>query len=54
MHRSGTSLLGSLLTVLGIPLPGHLIEGDSNNPQGCYEWADITDLQENLLIELGH
>jgi GT2 family glycosyltransferase len=54
MHRSGTSLLGSLLPELGIPMPGPLIEGDPHNPEGYYERADITDLQENLLIELGH
>jgi GT2 family glycosyltransferase len=54
MHRSGTSLLGSLLPELGVPMPGPLIEGDPHNPEGYYERADITDLQENLLIELGH
>ena len=54
MHRSGTSLLGSLLAELAIPLPGPLIEGDSHNPEGYYERADITDLQEQLLIDLGH
>jgi hypothetical protein len=54
MHRSGTSLLGSLLAELGIPLPGPLIEGDIHNPEGYYERSDITDLQEQLLIDLGH
>ncbi len=53
MHRSGTSLLGSLLPCLGIPMPGELIEGDIHNPEGYYERSDITDLQETLQIELG-
>ena len=41
MHRSGTSLLGSLLPCLGIPMPGELIEGDIHNPEGYYERSDI-------------
>ena len=52
MHRSGTSLLGSLLPQLGVPMPGELIAGDEHNPEGYYERADITELQENLLIGL--
>ena len=52
MHRSGTSLLGSLLPQLGVPMPGELIAGDEHNPEGYYERSDITDLQENLLIGL--
>ena len=52
MHRSGTSLLGSLLPQLGVPMPGELIAGDDHNPEGYYERADITELQENLLIGL--
>jgi hypothetical protein len=54
MHRSGTSLLGSLLPQLGVPLPGELIDADQHNPEGYYERRDITDLQEQLLIDLGH
>ena len=52
MHRSGTSLLGSLLPCLGVELPGELIPGDFHNPEGYYERQDVTELQENLLIEL--
>lgn len=52
MHRSGTSLLGSLLPQLGVPMPGELIAGDEHNPEGYYERSDITDLQEHLLIGL--
>lgn len=53
MHRSGTSLLGSLLPALGVPLPGPLIGADQHNPEGYFERQDVTDLQEQLLIDLG-
>lgn len=52
MHRSGTSLLGSLLEASGIAMPGSLINGDTHNPEGYFERVDITALQERLLIDL--
>jgi GT2 family glycosyltransferase len=52
MHRSGTSLLGSILQSLGVAMPGDLIAGDIHNPEGYFERADITALQEELLIDL--
>jgi len=52
MHRSGTSLLGSLLQALGVALPGQLISADHHNPEGYYEWQEVVDLQERLLIDL--
>ena len=52
MHRSGTSLLGSLLPACGIAIPGPLLEGDAHNPEGYFERADVTALQEELLIDL--
>lgn len=52
MHRSGTSLLGSLLQALGAHLPGRLIAGDVHNPQGYFEWDELVHLQERLLIDL--
>ena len=45
MHRSGTSLLGSILPASGIAMPGKLIKGDSNNPEGYFEREDITEIQ---------
>lgn len=53
MHRSGTSLLTSILHAIGITTPGELIAGDAHNPQGYFERRDITDLQEGLLRDLG-
>ncbi|QNI57038.1 beta-glycosyltransferase/ family 2 [Synechococcus sp. BIOS-U3-1] len=52
MHRSGTSLLGSLLPACGIAMPGPLLDGDTHNPEGYFERADVTALQEELLIDL--
>ena len=52
MHRSGTSLLGSVLHTLGVALPGEHIDGDIHNPEGYFEWAEIVDIQERLLIDL--
>jgi|GEM_PF-5305657 len=52
MHRSGTSLLGSVLPQLGVGMPGDLIAGDAHNPEGYFERHDVTQLQEQLLIEL--
>ncbi|WP_063416134.1 sulfotransferase family protein [Prochlorococcus marinus] len=52
MHRSGTSLIGSILQHLGLILPGETIAGDPNNPEGYFERHDVTQLQEQLLIDL--
>lgn len=52
MHRSGTSLLSSLLAGLGVTLPGQLIPGDEANPEGYHEWDRVVELQERLLVEL--
>ncbi|MCP9815999.1 glycosyltransferase [Synechococcus sp. GreenBA-s] len=52
MHRSGTSLLGSLLPQVGVPVPGELIDADHHNPEGYFERSDITALQEQLLLDL--
>ena len=52
MHRSGTSLLGGVLHRLGVALPGEQIAGDSHNPEGYFEWREVVDLQERLLIDL--
>lgn len=53
MHRSGTSLLGSLLPPLGVPVPGDLVEADPHNPEGYYENREVVNVQEQLLIQLG-
>lgn len=52
MHRSGTSLLGSIMKNLGIAIPGELVCADTHNTKGYHEWKDIVDIQERLLIDL--
>jgi len=52
MHRSGTSLLGSLLPHLGVALPGELIGPDQCNATGYFERSDVVHVQESLLISL--
>ena len=52
MHRSGTSLLGGVLQHLGLALPGEVIAADQHNPAGYFEWDQIVEIQENLLIDL--
>lgn len=53
MHRSGTSLLASILQAIGVSLPGPLIEADVHNPYGYFEHRKIVEFQEKLLIDLG-
>jgi hypothetical protein len=53
MHRSGTSLLANLLTVLGVDLGEQLLGADSNNQAGYYEQTDIFQTQDALLNRLG-
>ena len=52
MHRSGTSLLAAVLQALGVQLPGRLTAADSHNPEGYFEWTEVVQLQERLLIDL--
>ena len=52
MHRSGTSLLGGLMSALGTHFPGQQISGDVHNPDGYFEWKDVVDIHERLLIDL--
>jgi GT2 family glycosyltransferase len=52
MHRSGTSLLTAMLQATGVELPGTLIPGDRHNPEGYFEWDELVQLQERLLIDL--
>ncbi len=52
MHRSGTSLLSGVLDRLGVALPGEQIAADLHNPEGYFEWREVVDLQERLLIDL--
>ena len=52
MHRSGTSLLSGVLRQLGAALPGEMIASDTYNPEGYFEWRQVVDIQERLLVDL--
>ncbi len=54
MHRSGTSLLASLLQTLGVDLgPDLLLEARPDNEAGYWEHAEIADIHEAILERLG-
>ncbi|BBK30177.1 hypothetical protein STHU_08110 [Allostella humosa] len=54
MHRSGTSLLASLLQALGVDLgPDLLLEGKPDNEAGYWEHKGIAEEQEAILDRLG-
>ncbi len=53
MHRSGTSLLASLVEVLGIDVGDELYPPDVNNPRGYFEDRACVDIQERILHTLG-
>ena len=55
MHRSGTSLLTRLASLLGVSLgpEEHLMEPTKFNPKGFWEHKFIVDLNDELLAALG-
>ena len=48
MHRSGTSMLASILSVLGVKLGPHLLPPNLDNPLGFFE--DRFFLQTNIAL----
>ena len=52
MHRSGTSLVASYLSSLGIDLGDRLLAADAHNPHGYFEDTDFQRLQEEILTDL--
>ena len=53
MHRSGTSLLASVLHALGFPLGQDLYPPDIHNPAGYFEDRECMSIQERILETLG-
>src|SRR5580658_6649007 len=49
MHRSGTSLLTNLLTVLGVEVGGDLLAADGANESGYWENQRIWRTQDALM-----
>lgn len=53
MHRSGTSALAGVLSLLGVNLGARLLEAQEGvNPKGFWEHAAVVDLHDELLDEL--
>ncbi|WP_296742909.1 glycoside hydrolase family 99-like domain-containing protein [Mesorhizobium sp.] len=53
MHRSGTSALTRVISLLGAELPKNLIAEDSNNATGYWEPAVLNTINDRMLVEAG-
>jgi glycosyltransferase involved in cell wall biosynthesis len=53
MHRSGTSLLGSLAQSLGVDMGEDLYPADEHNPAGYFEDRLCVEIQDRMLAVLG-
>src|ERR1044072_313139 len=49
MHRSGTSAMTRVLSLLGAALPKNLIDVHEDNPSGFWESQRVTDLNDEIL-----
>ena len=54
MHRTGTSLLTSVLHDLGFNPGNELLEGDKYNLDGYWEYKPLLDLHEKMLADYGN
>lgn len=52
MHRSGTSLVTSVLDAVGVTVGGDLLAPNDNNPQGYWEDQRVIDINNQLLNSL--
>lgn len=53
MHRSGTSLLTRVVSLVGATLPSQMVAPDPSNPKGFFEPADIVAIHNRLLQSAG-
>ena len=53
MHRSGTSLLTSLLASAGLAVGENLLDGAHDNPKGYFEDVDFVDFQDHVIARSG-
>ena len=51
MHRSGTSLMASLLQAIGVHVGDRLLAGDRTNAPGYFEDEDFLEFQRQILID---
>lgn len=50
MHRSGTSLVASILSALDVGMGEHLLGSDRNNPKGYFEDLEFLELSRRILL----
>lgn len=55
MHRSGTSVVSKMLSLLGADLgPGHrVLQATSDNPKGFWEHTGFVDINDEILTRFG-
>ncbi len=53
MHRSGTSALARVLSLLGLDLPKTIYEAREDNPLGYWEPEPVIEAHEEFLAEVG-
>ena len=54
MHRSGTSSITGVLSLLGAELPANLLPAvEGNNERGFWESADLMEIHNNILKSVG-
>lgn len=53
MHRSGTSLIASLIQSLGVPFGDKLMPPGRDNPKGFFEDMEVVDFNDRVLRYLG-
>lgn len=53
MHRSGTSALARVISLLGASLPNHVLGGGPGNEKGHWEPERLNPVHEDMLVEAG-
>ncbi|RLV49685.1 hypothetical protein D9V37_07145 [Nocardioides mangrovicus] len=53
MHRSGTSALTRLVSILDVALPQSMLPAAEDNPLGFFEPSDLVELDERILQTFG-
>lgn len=53
MHRSGTSVLTKVISLLGADLPSHLMAANSGNEMGYWESQDLANIHDRILSLFG-
>ena len=53
MHRSGTSAVAGVMSVLGVGMPLHLMAAHATNPRGFFESDVIMRVSDRMLAAAG-